>query len=526
MYRTVFQNLLLLCIIYTTSLSAEEQESNQIDCVQLKEIDLSDNSMLSKDTQNDLFSKYKNKCIDGNILKSLIDSISKYYMSSGYITTKAYLNAQDISDGQIDIKIINGIVENIIDAKTQKHSWYIKTAFPYQIHNNLNLRDLETSLEMVNRVPSVDAKFHIKPGTKKGDSLVVVKTKLTSPFHMSFGGTGEKSFQDNNPALTATLSYDNLLNINDIISYTYNGSRIQKEYQSTKGYEYNYSFPIGSYLFEFIYSDTKYRQGVVGENDTYLSNGITQGKKIKISKVLMRNQQHKLNIQAMTYHKDTKNYFSNQLIEVSSYKTTLAQLDFIHTYVKNWGQITTTYSYYKGKDWFGARDDNYYSSEIDHTNTTVFEFEKYSLNTNFLYYFKDRSYKFDSNFYLQYTNDLLYNNDKLTVGSDYTVRGYSDSNLFGNNGHYFKNNITKTFRPKLNSNYLETISIFLGLDYGNVRCESDNAISCGKIYGSAVGMHTNVNNISSDLTWSRAQKSIGEDFKRENRFKYNLTIKF
>ena len=89
------------------------------------------------------FVKYNaktHKCIDGNILKSLIDSISKYYMSSGYITTKAYLNAQDISDGQIDIKIINGIVENIIDAKTQKHSWYIKTAFPYQIHNNLNLQ--------------------------------------------------------------------------------------------------------------------------------------------------------------------------------------------------------------------------------------------------------------------------------------------------------------------------------------------------------------------------------------------------
>tara|TARA_B110000046_G_scaffold180703_1_gene211715 strand:+ start:1042 stop:2505 length:1464 start_codon:yes stop_codon:yes gene_type:complete len=487
---------------------------------------LSDNSLLSKDTQNDLFSKYKNKCIDGNILKSLIDSISKYYMSSGYITTKAYLNAQDISDGQIDIKIMNGIVENIIDSKTQKNSWYIKTAFPYQIYNTLNLRDLETSLEMVNRVPSVDAKFDIKPGTKEGESLVVLNTKLTSPFHISFGGTGEKSFKDNNPSLTSTLSYDNLLNINDIISYTYNGSRIQKEYQSTKGYEYNYSFPIGSYLFAFIYSDTKYRQGVVGINNTYLSNGVTKGKKIKVSKVLARNQENKLNIAAIVHHKDTKNYFSNQAIEVSTYKTTLAQVDLTHTYLKNWGQINTTYSYYEGKDWFDARDDNYYGLEIDTINRAILEFKKYCLNTNILYSFKDKSYKFDSNFYLQYTNDLLYNNDQLTIGSDYTVRGYSDSNLFGNNGHYFKNDITKTFTPKLNSNYLETISIFVGLDYGKIKCEQDKKSSCGEIYGSAVGIILNAKTTTIDLTWSRAQKSISEDFQRENRFKYNLTIKF
>jgi len=496
----------------------------QTNCIKLKQIDLNENELFTKDTQKDIFSKYLNNCIDGKVLKGILADTSKYYMDNGYITTKPYLEAQDISDGQIDIKIVKGVVEDIIDAKSKKNTWNIKTAFVLQKKKPLNLRDLETSLEMLNRVPSVDAKFDIKSGTSSGSSLVVVNNKLTRPYHFSLGVTGEKSFRDNDPDLTATFSYDNVFNINDIISYTYNGSRIQEEYQSTKGYEYNYSFPIGSYLFELIYSDTKYRQGIVGINDTYLSNGITKGKKFKVSKVLNRNQKHKLNLAAMIYHKDTKNYFANQLVEVSSYKTTLAQLDLIHTYLQNWGQIYTTYSYYAGKDWFGARDDNYY--EIDNTNEAILEFKKYSLNSNLSYYFKNRSYKFDSSFYLQASNDLLYNNDQLTVGSDYTVRGYSDSNLYGNNGHYIKNNITKTYNPKINKYFLQSISLFAGLDYGKIRCERDNQSSCGEIYGSAVGIQTSAKNITTDLTWSRAQKSIGEDFRRENRFKYNLTVKF
>jgi hemolysin activation/secretion protein len=495
-------------------------------CIKLKKIELNENSIFTKNDQIKALLKFQNNCIDGKVLKQILTDISQYYMNNGYITTKPYLEEQDISDGQIDIKVVTGIIENIIDSKIKENTWNIKTAFASQQNKPLNLRDLETSLEMVNRVPSVDAKFDIKPGSSNGASIVEVNNKVDTPYHLRLGIAGEKSFRDNDPDLTATVSYDNLLNINDIISFTYNGSRIQEEYQSTSGYEYNYSFPIGSYLFELIYSDTKYRQGIVGINDTYLSNGITIGNKLKISKVLTRNQKHKLELAATIYHKDSKTYFENELIEVSSYKTTLAQLDLTHTYLKNWGQFISTYSYYEGKNWFGSRDDRYNNAEIDSTSEATLEFKKYSVSTSLLYYFTDRSYKFDNTFYLQHTNDLLYNNDQLTVGSDYTVRGYDDSNLFGNNGHYFKNNITKTFTPKLNKKYLETISIFAGLDYGHVRCESDNESSCGEIYGTALGFQTSADTISSDFTWSKAHKNIGTNSRKENRFTYKVTIEF
>lgn len=513
--------ILILILVLNLQLLSKEPS-----CIKLIQIDLPKNILFDKKAQNKKFKSYYTKCISSEVLKNILKDISTYYMDNGYITSKAYLKEQNITDGQIDIGVLEGIIEDIVHSETNSSSSKISSAFVFQKDSILNLQDIETSLESMNRVPSNKASFKIKPGNKQGGSIVDITTKKTTPIHLSFGSSAAKDINNENPNLTATLSIDNLLNINDIFSYTYNGSRIQKEYQSTKGKEFNYSFPLGSYIFEIVFSDTTYRQGVLGINDTYLSNGKTIGKKLKVSKLLTRNKKNKLNLSVLIYHKDTKNYFSNQLIEVSSYKTTLAQIDLIHTYLQNWGDIITTYSYSSGQDWFDARDDDYSSAEIDTTNEATLEFEKYSLDSKITYHINDRKYNITSNFHLQYTNDYLYNNDQLSIGSDYTVRGYSSSNLFGNNGWYVKNDFTKSIDIKSFPKSLQNLSIYLGLDYGEIRCQKDNPNSCGEIYGGAIGFKTSGKNLNTDFAWSRPFKNIDEDFETQNLFRYNLTINF
>jgi len=50
----------------------------------------------------------------------------------------------------------------------------------------LNLRDLETSLEMMNRVSSSQSKFEIVPGDKEGQSNIKIKTEKSSPYHLTW----------------------------------------------------------------------------------------------------------------------------------------------------------------------------------------------------------------------------------------------------------------------------------------------------------------------------------------------------
>ena len=492
---------------------AEEKEAQL--CVKLQQVDLHDGArLLSEGRQRKLFKAYMGRCIDGQLLQAMISDASNFYMQRGNITTRAYLKNQNIDDGQVDISILKGSIEDIVDAKTHVSNARIKTAFAFQKGKILNLRDLETSLEAMNRVRSSAAKFDIKPGHKRGTSIVEVQSRdVASPHQLKVGLSGWNSLQGKNLLLTAELSTNNLLNINDILTFRYNGSGVQREFQSTNVGELNYSFPVASYLMELIASRFSYRQGVNGIANTYLSNGQTDGIRLRIGKILMRNQNNKLNAALSVYHKNTKNYFSKQLIAVSSYKTTLAQFDLTHTYLQDWGRLTTTYSYYRGTDWFGARTDGYISIDPTANNQAKLQFQKHSIDMNALYFFNDKSYQINSNFYLQYTKDLLYDNDKLTVGTDYTVRGYLNRNLYGNNAWYIKNDLVKTWPSKVSPRWLQSTSLFVGADYGQVRCERDNQSSCGNVYGVAAGLRTHGKNMTTNFVWSRPLKKNHTKFQ-------------
>ena len=503
---------MMSALIFVTNIYA-------LDCIELRKINVDENEILDYKTQEKLFKKDIGKCLDREVIKNILNSISKYYIDSGYITTKPYLTEQNVLDGEVDISVSKGILEDIVELNATRSNSNIVTAFLFQKDEPLNLRDLETSLEMMNRVPSVDAKFEIKPGTSQGSSIVEVKTKKSFPIHLNIGVTGERTIYDENPYLTAELSVDNPLNINDIFKFTNNGSTVQQDYQSQLGKEINYSFPLGSYLYEYIWYDFEYKQRVLGLNDSYVSSGTTKGSTLRVSKIIYRNQRSKLNLAFALLHKNTKNYFSDELLEVSSYKTTEAQIDLKHTLVKNWGQLISTYSFHRGTDWFGARDDSYFDS----STKEKLQFSKHTLSTNLYYFFTDSTFELNSNLHLQYSHDKLYDNNKLRVGSYYTVRGY-ESSYYGDNGGYIKNDILKTFYPNIYRSLLNTISVFVGLDYGYIECSDTISESCGELVGGAVGFKTDSKHLYTDFTWSRALSEVNNN-KIQTLFRYNINIR-
>jgi hemolysin activation/secretion protein len=504
-----------------------EKNTTQVDdstqvaptCIKLKRIDVDEYEVLSQDKKEELLIPYLNTCVNGDLIKKILQTISQFYINEGYITTKPYLTEQDIQDEQLDISVSRGIVEKIIDAKTKEPNGKIYTAFIGQKGELLNLRDLETSLEMVNRVPSVDAKFDIKPSTQTGSSVVEVNVKEERSYHLRLGAIGENRTYDDNPYLTADASIDNLFNINDILTFRLNGSRVQKDYQSNSGQEVNYAFPIGSYLFDITWFNFKYDQEVIGVNDRYISSGDTKGVNTRISKIIYRDQNNKLQTAFNLQYRSSKNYFADQLLEVSSYKTTLAQLDFIHTYLQTWGQLISTLSIAQGTDWLGARSDGNPLSDED----TKLQFTKFNFNTSLYYYLPDPSYQINSTFHIQYTPDLLYDNNKLQVGSFYTVRGFGAS-YYANNAWYVRNDLVKSFYPNLDGDYLQSVSPYLGLDYGDVECDK-NVFHCGSLTGATIGIKTQAEIVNSEFTWSRALSNVIGEGDR-NLLRYNLSFKF
>ena len=511
----------MFVLLYKTLLLATEDKTvpSTQKCIKLQQINLNENKLLDKEVQEKLFTPYYDTCLNSQLIKKLLATISQYYMNKGYITTKPYLPSQNILDGKIDISVAKGLVEDIVEKNATRSNSNINSAFLFQKGEVLNLRDLETSLEMMNRPPFIDAKFDIKPEKTQGKSIVEINTKKDFPLHLNIGMTGEKTIYNENPYLTGQLSIDNPLNLNDILKFTSNGSSIQKDYQSQLGQEINYSFPLSSYLIESIWYNFDYKQEVLGLNDTYTSSGTTEGATLRISKIVYRDTNSKLNIAFALLHKNTKNYFSDALIEVSSYKTTQAQLDVKYTFIPSWGEIINTYSFYKGTDWFGARNDSYFNGSTKER----LQFSKHTLSINLYYYFADSSYQINSNFYLQYSHDRLYDNNKLRVGSYYTVRGYTSS-YYGDSGGYLYNDFIKTFNVDFYPALVKNISPFIGLDYGYAECSDSLTQSCGTLTGVAIGFKSDSKYLQTDFTWSRALKEVSNN-KIQTLFRYNINLK-
>ena len=96
------------------------------------------------------------QCINPELLREILTELSEWYLRQGYVTTRPYLEEQDISDGQVEVQVLVGRIEAIVDADTGQTNRRISTAFAF--HDDiLNLRELESSLEMMERPSSVTA---------------------------------------------------------------------------------------------------------------------------------------------------------------------------------------------------------------------------------------------------------------------------------------------------------------------------------------------------------------------------------
>jgi hemolysin activation/secretion protein len=500
-------------------LQAKVQAASEAECTVLDRVDIAE--LPSESSWTKLTRPYLERCIDSELIRTILAEISNDLIARGYVTSRPYLLEQDISDGQIEIQILVGTVEAIIDADSGVSDGRIATAFMFN-DEVLNLRQLETSLEAMERARSVSASLEISPGIEQGSSIVTIKTVETNPFHTELGINART---DLDPQLSFQAVLDNPLDINDIVEFRYNSGEVFQALQSNRSRELNYSFPLGSYLLALNHSDIEYEQRVQGINDSFLSAGDTVSDRLRISKLLTRSQSARLTFALALEVKDSRSFFDDLLIDVSSYKTSQLGLELRHDWLQTWGQLNTSFSYHQGLDSFGARDDDYYTLEGGFESEAKLQFEKFNIDSQLFFYLKNPAWYTNIKFYLQYSDDILFDNDKLYLGSPYTVRGYSSA-LSGSNAWYLHSDITRRFQSVVNpfsgNPLTKSISLSAGVDYGDVKCEIDNPDVCGEIYSIGIGVEIADANFIGRLLWGHPLKEIGDDIGEQDIFSLDL----
>ena len=138
-------------------------------CVEAKALEIVGARLLPKDQIARMQRDIVGRCVGTRDLNILLQRITDLYVARGYVTTRAYIPAQDTQGGHLTIVVIEGKVEKI-EVKP-RGSASAATAFPGMRGEVFNLRDAEQGIDQLNRLSSNNAKIDIRPGSTPGASM-------------------------------------------------------------------------------------------------------------------------------------------------------------------------------------------------------------------------------------------------------------------------------------------------------------------------------------------------------------------
>ncbi len=155
--------------------------------------------------------------------REVADKITQLYLEQGYITSRAILVDQPIEKGVLEIRILEGSLEEIkIEGNTRINPDYIRSRVQLGAGTPLNTADLEDQLRLLRTDPlfeNIEASLRV--GSQQGKSILIVRIAETDPFEGSVGIDNYSPPSVGSERLGLRLSYLNLTGNGDRISASY-----------------------------------------------------------------------------------------------------------------------------------------------------------------------------------------------------------------------------------------------------------------------------------------------------------------
>ena len=478
--------------------AADTQAQGQ--CVEAKALEIVGARLLHQDQIAHLQHDIVGRCVGTRDLNILLQRITDLYVARGYVTTRAYIPAQDTLGGHLTIVVIEGKVEKI---EVKPHgSASAATAFPGMRGEVFNLRDAEQGIDQLNRLSSNNAKIDIRPGSTPGASILEVDNTPSRRI------SGSLSTDDTGSAATglwqgtATLVADDPLRINDglLFSFTRNLDRPEAGPAMSRATTANYSIPYGWWTGSLMYTETAYDSLVPGVTQSFVTSGKSRNETLRLDRVAYRDQSTKLTVYADITRRDIQNFVAGQLINTSS--RTLSLLDLAANLSVAQGQTMWTFDagLSRGVRWFGALHD---AGDLQ-GNAPHGEFLKETAGAGMARGFSLGGLRaqISSSVSGQWSNDVLFPSEQIAITSPFAVRGFRDVNLFGDRGVTWRNELGFPFVLPSGKRIPISIRPYVGADAG--KTWSHDGVAGGYLASATAGLSVSVATVHAEVSWSNS----------------------
>lgn len=222
----------------------------------VKKIQIEGNTVFSTQSLEQFTKPYENRKINFEDLRNLTNEITQHYRSQGYVTSRTYIPPQEMKDGAVTLRVMEGRVGKII---VENNKWFRKGAyekyFPAPQKQVFRLQDFETALAGLNTQPDRAAKAYLIAGETPGSSDVILKTEERFPVHAGY------EFHNRGTKFTHRQRHDIFISHNNLTGFgdTLNTSISMAEEGAFLGgsAQYRYYFPGSRTTFNFDTSISK-----------------------------------------------------------------------------------------------------------------------------------------------------------------------------------------------------------------------------------------------------------------------------
>ena len=436
-----------------------------------------------------LVDPYVGWCVGREGINLLVKHVQQEFLARGWVTSRVYVPPQDLASATLTLKIVPGLIRSIRFADAQSHgSW--ATAFPTRPGELLNLRDLEQGLEQMKRVPSQDIDMELVPGDQPGDTDVVIKRHLTSPWRVYVSTDDAGSDATGKYQGTLAWSVDNIFGINDLFNGTFGrGLSGDSTESGTRAGSLYYSWPYGYWTFSLGLSENTYHQTVQGINQNFILSGKTQQYDARIHRIVHRSQKSKTGVQLRVVKRRLRSFIEDAEFNARDVSAVEPGIHH-HRYIGN-SELETQLSYPIAVAWFDATADA--PNPLPATPTNRYRLWVFDANLGIPFAFAGREARYSVTLRAQTSNDPLFATEFIGIGNRYTVRGFDGQNtLAAERGWYIRNDIAM---PLADSRQ----KVYLGVDHGAVSGPSSGQLVGKRLTGAVVGVRGAWGGLSYDL---------------------------
>jgi hemolysin activation/secretion protein len=187
---------------------------------------------------------YEGRALTLEQLRQVADAITQLYLDRGYITSRAILVDQTITNGIVEIRVLEGSLQEIqIEGARRVKPNYIRSRVRLGAKTPLNTAQLEDQLRLLRADPLFEnVEASLRAGTRVGQSILIVRVVEANPFEGSVGIDNYSPPTVGSERLGLNLLYRNLTGNGDALA----GSYYHTTRSGSDSYDFSYRLPVNA----------------------------------------------------------------------------------------------------------------------------------------------------------------------------------------------------------------------------------------------------------------------------------------